>query len=120
MICRFCQSELDCASIDEILYHSKSCQYMPHDSLLSTYFCLVCIHNTYSRHDMVKHMRKHTGEKPFQCPICMMSFTRNCGLVRHTLIHTGEKPLTCSICTYSCRDKSSLKKHILIKHYQQI
>ncbi|XP_066480451.1 ras-responsive element-binding protein 1 isoform X2 [Tiliqua scincoides] len=49
--------------------------------------CTVCDKRFWSLQDLTRHMRSHTGERPYQCPICERTFTLKHSLVRHQIIH---------------------------------
>ncbi|XP_040887617.1 early growth response protein 1-like [Toxotes jaculatrix] len=75
----------------------------------------------FSRSDELnRHVRIHTGQKPFQCSICARSFSRSDHLTTHTRTHTGEKPFSCDVCGKRFARSDERKRHGRVHVKQQL
>ncbi|KAJ6638186.1 Ras-responsive element-binding protein 1 [Pseudolycoriella hygida] len=55
--------------------------------------CAFCMRRFWSTEDLRRHMRTHSGERPFQCNICMRKFTLKHSMLRHQKKHTNTNPV---------------------------
>lgn len=76
--------------------------------------CPMCEKVMGSRSDLVKHVRIHTGERPYQCSFCPARFTQLGSLRAHETRHTGIKPFKCDVCDKCFSIKERLKVHTRI------
>lgn len=70
--------------------------------------------------ELARHMRKHTGERPFKCTECDMDFMRKDHLTSHQLKHRDEKQFKCQFCDYESNRGDTLKRHCNNKHKNEM
>ncbi|XP_055371633.1 zinc finger protein 3 homolog [Condylostylus longicornis] len=60
------------------------------------FVCDFCQKRYRTKHQLTKHRRIHTGERPFQCPHCEKAFGTSAALFVHISTHTGVKRYMCT------------------------
>ncbi len=63
---------------------------------------------------MKRHLKSHSGEKPFKCDNTLASFKHSSSVKRHLRTHGGEKLFKCDLCEVQFSQSEKLKAHLSI------
>lgn len=99
---------------NKMIDHLKMCFHRQYE-------CFMCKHRTPTKMNLMKHMRTHSGEKPFKCSVCNKSFAQKINLNRHLNTHRDELTFCCVKCDQSFSAEESKVQHekkCYLRHYE--
>ncbi|CAH1784688.1 unnamed protein product [Owenia fusiformis] len=90
-----------------------SAHFKTHDK---EFVCSFCAHTFSTKCNLQRHLRTHTGVKPYSCPHCPKKFAGASNLRMHLEVHEGIKEHACGLCNRHFNRKAHLKRHMIRYH----
>ncbi|XP_063517026.1 zinc finger Y-chromosomal protein isoform X2 [Pongo pygmaeus] len=81
------------------------------------YQCQYCEYRSADSSNLKTHIKtKHSKEMPFKCDICLLTFSDTKEVQHHTLVHQESKTHQCLHCDHKSSNSSDLKRHVISVH----
>ncbi|BFZ14488.1 hypothetical protein BsWGS_17527 [Bradybaena similaris] len=80
------------------------------------HLCSYCCRTFTAKNNLKRHVRRHTGQKPYKCSHCPKSFFRRDDLKGHMIRHEYSKPFHCCLCKKGYTDRACVKNHMAKEH----
>ncbi|XP_030561878.1 zinc finger protein 583-like [Drosophila novamexicana] len=82
--------------------------------------CPVCSKVFANRGSLKRHIRIHSGERPYKCIYCQKAFNQSCNLDKHMRVHSGERPYKCGQCLKAFTQSNHLANHLRIHAHTNV
>ncbi|KAJ7996732.1 hypothetical protein DPEC_G00240080 [Dallia pectoralis] len=84
------------------------------------YSCLYCKYKSADSSNLKTHVKtKHSKDMPFKCERCFQTFAEEEELLQHALTHEEAKTHQCVHCEHKSSNSSDLKRHVISVHTKE-